>query len=146
MDKGQETNITEIIMGYEDEVFIKNRGLFITQDECLKDSIEACKLLLTEGKTGGSLEDYLILKKGYEGFKNFIVHDFKFQELLVMASKVYILCINILYGRLSDEEAKPVNTFIGKKYKYIRQNIGVDLYRQLMKACEEENNHIKVLA
>lgn len=128
------------------DVQIKNRGLFITQDECLKDSIEACKLLLTEGKTGGSLEDYFILKKGYEGFKNFIVHDFKFQELLVMASKVYILCINILYGRLSDEEAKPVNTFIGKKYKYIRQNIGVDLYRQLMKACEEENKHIKVLA
>ncbi len=125
-------------------VQIKNRGLTITHEECLKDSMEACKLILTEGKTGGTVADYSILKKGYEGFKNFIVHDFKFQELLIMATKVYILCVNILYDRLSIEEAKPVNTFIGKKYKYIRQNIGIDLYQQLMRACEEENKHIKV--
>ena len=127
------------------DVQIKNRGLSLTHDECLKDSIEACKLLLTEGKTGGSADDYSILKKGYEGFKNFIIHDFKFQELLVMAAKVYILCIYILYGKLANEEAKPVNTFIGKKYKYIRQNVGLELYEQLMKACEEEIKHIKVL-
>ena len=125
---------------------IKNRQLRITHEECLKDSIDACKLILTEGKIGGTLDDYSILKKGYEGFKNFIVHDFKFQELLIMAAKVYILCINILYDKLSSEEARPVNTFIGKKYKYIRQNIGVDLYQQLMRACEEENIHTKVLA
>lgn len=61
-----------------------------------------------------------------------------------MATKVYILCVNILYNKLSIEEAKPVNTFIGKKYKYIRQNIGIDLYQKLMRACEEENKHIKV--
>ena len=123
------------------DVQIRNRGLFLAHNECLKDSIETCKLLLTEGKIGGSADDYSILKKGYEGFKNFIVHDFKFQELLVMAAKVYILCINILYGKLADDEARPINTFIGKKYKYIRQNIGLDLYQQLMKACEEENEH-----
>lgn len=127
------------------DVQIKNRGLSLSHDECLKDSIEACKLILTEGKTGGAIEDYLILKKGYEGFKNFIVYEFKFQELLVMAAKVYILCIHILYGKLLEEEAKPVNTFIGKKYKYIRQNIGLELYDQLMRACEVENNHTIVL-
>lgn len=72
------------------------------------------------------------------------MHDFKFQELLAMATKVYILCIKVLYGKLAANEAKPVNTFIGKKYKYIRQNIGIDLYQQLMKACEEEIKNIKV--
>ncbi|MCM1556345.1 MAG: nucleotidyl transferase AbiEii/AbiGii toxin family protein [Anaeroplasma bactoclasticum] len=126
-------------------VQIKNRGLSITHNECLKDSIEACKLILTEGKTGGTLTDYSILKKGYEGFKNFIVHDFKFQELLTMAAKVYILCVFILYDKISNKEAKPINTFIGKKHKYIRQNLGIDLYHQLMMACEEENKHIEVL-
>lgn len=127
-------------------VQIRNRRLSLTHDECLKDSIETCKLLLSDGKTGGSACEYSLLKKGYEGFKNFIVNDFKFQELLVMAAKVYILCIKVLCGKLADNEAKPVNTFIGRKYKYIRQNIGVDLYQELMKACEEEIKDTKVLA
>lgn len=126
------------------DIQIRNRGISLTHEECLKDTVEACKLILSEGKVGGSTDDYSILKKGYEGFKNFIVHDFKFQELLAMATKVYILCIKVLYGKLADNEAKPVNTFIGKKYKYIRQNIGIDLYQQLMKACEEEIKNIEV--
>ncbi len=46
------------------DVQIRNRGLSLTHDECLKDSIEACKLILTEGKMGGTLIEYSILKKG----------------------------------------------------------------------------------
>ncbi len=144
-DKMEKIEIVKATYHNVANVQIKNRGLNITHDDCLRDSIDACKLIITEGKIGGTLEDYLILKKGYEGFKNFIIYDFKFQELLIMATKVYILCVNILYGKLSIEEAKPINTFVGKKYKYIRQNVGVYLYHQLMKACEEENKHIKEL-
>lgn len=126
------------------DIQIKNRQLSVTYEDCLKDTIGACKLILTEGKKGGTSEDYFIIRKGYEGFKNFTLHDFKFLELLTIASKVYILCISILYDDLPSVEARPVNTFIGKKYKYIRQNIGIDLYHQLMMACEKENIHTKV--
>ena len=39
---------------------------------------------------------------------------------------------------------KPINTFIGKQWKLIQQNVGTELYEKLLKACYIENiNSIK---
>ncbi len=35
--------------------------------------------------------------------------------------------------------AKPIDTFIGRDWKYIRQNVGTELYEKLLKACNIEN-------
>ncbi|MCI9182139.1 MAG: nucleotidyl transferase AbiEii/AbiGii toxin family protein [Acholeplasmatales bacterium] len=144
-DKMSDLNLVRQTYNDIAEIQLKNRGLSISKEECLKDSLETCKLILTEGKRGGSADDFSILKKGYEGFKNFMVNQLTFQELLTMATKTYILCIFILFGKISEIEAKPIDTFIGKRHKYIHQNIGDDLYSSLMKACDMEIKHIKVL-
>ena len=123
-------------------VQIKNRNLNLTYEDTLKDTIEACKLIITQDKKKTAVEEYGLLKKGYEGFKNFTVNNFTFQELLTMAVKVYILAISLLYPLDFDVEEKPINSFIGRDYKMIRQNVGVELYSKLMKACYIENQFI----
>lgn len=122
-------------------VQIKNRNLSLNYGDALKDSIEACKLIITQNKKKRDNESYAILKKGYEGFKHYTVNDFRFQELIINAVKVYILSISILYDDKFDEMDKPINTFIGRDWKYIRQNVGVKLYETLLKACLIENKH-----
>lgn len=115
---------------------IKNRGLNITPKDTLKDTIEACIAIITQNKNNIlSDDDYNQFKKGYEGFKHYTVNQFKQKELLTMTSKAYILAINVLYPEELVKEEKPINTFVGKQWKYLKQNIGVDLYSKLMKAC-----------
>ena len=141
---GKMTNIENVKEAYiaVANVQIKNRGLSLTYEDTLKDTIEACKLIITQDKKKVAVEEYAILKKGYEGFKNFTVNNFTFQELLTTAVKVYILSVSLLYSSDYDVEEKPINSFIGRDYKMIRQNVGVDLYSKLMKACYIENQFI----
>ena len=122
-------------------VQIKNRNLSLNYEDTLKDSIEACKLIITQNRKESDNENYAILKKGYEGFKHYTVNDFRFQELIINAVKVYILSISILYDDEFGEPDKPINTFIGRDWKYIRQNVGEELYKELLKACLIENKH-----
>lgn len=122
-------------------VQIRNRKLSLKYEDTLKDSIEACKLIIIQNRKEIDNENYAILKKGYEGFKHYTVNDFRFQELIISAVKVYILSISILYDDEYGETEKPINTFIGKDWKYIRQNVGVELYDLLLKACFIENKH-----
>ncbi len=75
----------------------------------------------------------------YEGFKHYTVNEFRQQELLSMATKTYVLAISLLYSQGLGLEEKPINTFVGRQWKYIKQNIGEDLYSKLMKSCYIEN-------
>lgn len=75
----------------------------------LSDTIEACIAIITLNKKNIiSDEDYNQIKKGYEGFKHYTVHDFRQQELLTMAAKAYILASAILHNDELTEEAKPI--------------------------------------
>lgn len=121
------------------KVQIKNRGLDLTYEDALKDTIETCKLIITQDKKKTDSESYAILSKGYEGFKNFTVNNFTFQELITMAVKVYILAISLLYTSEFSEEEKPINCFVGREYKIIRQRVGLPLYSKFMQACYIEN-------
>lgn len=137
------TNIKLVKETYKNvaNIQIKNRNLSLNYEDTLKDTIEACKLIITQNRKENDNENYAILKKGYEGFKNYTVNDFRFQELITSSVKVYILSISILYDEEFDEIEKPINTFIGRDWKYIRQNVGVELYETLLKACLIENKH-----
>ncbi len=122
---------------------IKNRSLNLSYCETLKDSIDACELIITQNKKKADNDNYSIIKKGYEGFKHYIINDFRFQDLIINAVKVYILAISLLYTDTFEEMAKPIDTFIGREWKYIRQNVGVELYETLLKACYIENKYSK---
>ena len=121
------------------KVQIKNRNLSLTYEDALKDTIETCKLIITQDKGKTDPESYRILNKGYEGFKNFTINNFTFQELIAMAVKVYVLAISLLYTSEFLEEEKPINCFVGREYKIIRQRVGLHLYSKLMQACYIEN-------
>ena len=74
-----------------------------------------------------------------------MVSNYTFQDLLTNAVKTYILSISILFEDKFKELEKPINTFIGRQWKLVRQNIGVDLYDKLMQACYIENNNLPKL-
>lgn len=122
-------------------VQIKNRNLNINYKDSLVDTINTCKLIITQNKKGTDNDNYAILKKGYEGFKHFTVHNFMFQELINSAVKTYILSISILYDDELNIEEKPINTFIGRDWKYVLQSVGKELYSLLMRSCYIENKH-----
>lgn len=122
-------------------VQIKNRKLFLNYEDTLKDTIEACKLIITQNKKGEDNKSYEILKKGYEGFKNYTTKEFRFHDLIISAVKTYVLSISLLYNQEFNEKEKPINTFIGKQWKLIQQNVGTELYENLLKACHIENNN-----
>lgn len=120
---------------------INNRHLQISFKDSLKDTIEACKLIITQNRKGLDDENYQNLKKGYEGFKNFTVNEFTFQDLIINAVKCYILCISLLYQEKFEDQEKPINCFVGRDNKIIRQYIGIELYEKLMQACKIENKN-----
>ena len=122
-------------------VQIKNRSLSLNYKDTLNDTIEACKLIITQNKKKTDNQNYAILKKGYDGFKNYTVDEFRFQNLIINAVKVYILAITLLYDKDLNEKEKPINTFIGKQWKLIQQYVGTELYEELLKACYIENNN-----
>lgn len=140
-DHMKDLNIVKQTFNDVAKIQIKNRKLDVLPNDCIKDTIEACKLIISEGRYGGTKEEYELLKKGYIGFKNYVVSNFMFNELLVMACKIYILSIRLLFEKESFIEEKPINTFIGKRYKYVRQIVGEVLYSKLMKSCYLENNY-----
>lgn len=46
------------------QIQMRNRKLNLKFEECLKDSLMVCKLILSEGKFGGTSDEYVLLKKG----------------------------------------------------------------------------------
>ena len=136
------TNLENVKNTYDKvaEVQRKNRLLEISNEECLYDSINACKLIISQGKFGGTIEEYNQLMKGYEGFKDFVINRFEYAEFLKCATLVYILCIKLLYNIEFTEEEKPINSFVGRRYKLILMSIGEELYGELMKAIFVENS------
>ncbi len=126
------------------EIQIKNRKLNLTFKETLKDTIEACKLILTQNKKNRADEEYRQIKRGYEGFKHYTTNEFRFTELQIIAAKAYILAVKVLFDDASVEEEKPIHSFLGKDYKLVKQNIGEQLYSTLMNACFIENHSIQM--
>ena len=124
-------------------VQIKNRGLSLTYKDTLKDTVETCKFIITQNKNNTDKENYAILKKGYDGFKNYTVDEFRFSNFITSAVKAYILSIRLLYEGDFSKKEKPIDTFIGRQWKLIQQNIGSELYEMLMEACYIENNNSK---
>ena len=74
------TNIEDVKETYiaVANIQIKNRGLSLTYKETLKDTVDACKLIITQDRKKTATREYEMLKKGYEGFKNFTVNAFTF--------------------------------------------------------------------
>lgn len=122
----------------------KNRNLDLSDEECLQDTIDACKLIISQGNFGGTKNEYEYLMQGYNGFKNYTIDKFEYSEFLSSAIKIYILCIKILYGKLSEQIEKPRNTFVGRRHKLINQEVGTSLYVELLKACFVENKNTEV--
>lgn len=62
---------------------------------CLEDTIETCKLIISQGKYGDKGKYDLLRKNGIDGFSNYIVDNFGVHDGIVCAMDVYIYCIMI---------------------------------------------------
>ena len=77
---------------------IKYRQLIdITSGNCLDDTIDTCKLILSDGKSGVAA-NYILLKRGILGFGNFVLGRFGLHDAIVCAMDVYICCVILKCG------------------------------------------------
>jgi len=132
---------------YISNIQIKNRNLCIDIYDCLNDTINTCKLILTNGKVFDEHRYYEQLKKGFDGFKNYCINTLYFDELLVMASKVYILCQKILFGEIIKKGnkigIKYKELFFAKNFKLLRQLLKKEIFEELIEYSNYELSLIK---
>lgn len=114
------------------------RKLNITEESCLHDTLRACQTILVDGKNCDSNE-YDCLKKGIQGFGNFLVLGMKNQDKYLYAARAFILVSKLLVEHSSGQEIKPIDCFVGRQWKGLKANVGDVLYHELMVAIQDIN-------
>lgn len=117
----------------------------LTSIDCLQDSINTCKVILSNGNTNS--EEFGWLSKGFTGFTNYVNEKLTKDKLYVYAANVYILCMMIKCGSLQDykkysSKAKTFNkkqSFINKTYNELKYYLS-DKILELEEAIKIEQN------
>ena len=112
--------------------------------DCLQDSIDTYKIILSQGGTNS--ENYQKLLNGIKGFSNFVSEEFKFKNVYEYATNVYILCLIIRSGGIEQYKKyasevrndKIRSSFISKTYKELRYNLN-EKYLELEEAIKIES-------
>ncbi len=123
---------------------IKNRQLDISYSECLLDTINSCKLIISDGKVGGEKKDFEFLRRGFEGFNSYLITSITFDELRAMAVKVYVIAIKLLYGDVECDNVAINGTFAGKRYKSFIQYLDGTWENKFIEAASIEEYMEKV--
>jgi len=117
-----------------------------TISDCLVDTLNACKLILSEGKTGLKMNfGYLI--RGITGFSNFVTDEFNIHSAKVCAMKVYVCSIMIQAGgknqyfkQLEDFDPAQVKAgFLTRGDIKLLRTISGDFYEKFIEAVWVEN-------
>ncbi len=98
-----------------------------TVTDCLEDTLDTCKLLLSQGKTGNPVH-YDLLGRGITGFSNFVIENFSLNDAVICAMNVYICCVIIKSGS-------------SEKY----QQLAIDFDAGEVKACFLSKGNVKLL-
>jgi len=113
-------------------------------NDCLSDSIETSKIILSKGGTNS--DKYKKLLNGIKGFSNFINENFSITNTYEYATNVYILCLIIKCGSIKKykyyanniRKEKIKASFISRTYKELRFILN-DKYLELEEAIKIEN-------
>lgn len=65
--------------------------------DCIDDSLDTCKLILSDGKYGDPSK-FQLLKRGIQGFSNFVVGHFSINEAILCSMDIYRCCILLKCG------------------------------------------------
>lgn len=104
--------------------------------ECIEDSLEALRLLLSNG-TYGNRGDYALLKRGITGFDSFVKDKFTINAAFQHASNAYIMYVILKNNGVKSyqnniekiEKISLKKTFMKSSYKVVKQFI--DNYSEL---------------
>ncbi len=119
---------------------IKTRKLKdITYLDCIEDSLEALRLILSNG-TYGEKEKFALLKRGITGFDSFVKEKFTINNAFRHAANAYILYVILKNGSLESyqqnikkiEKKSMKQTFMKSSFRVVKQFI--DNYPQLEEA------------
>lgn len=89
---------------------LKYRGLKDNWNNCIEDTIETCKSIISQGNYGDKNKYDLLRKNGIDGFSNYIVGSFGVHDAIVCAIDVYIYAVKIKCKNL-DEYNRITNKF-----------------------------------
>lgn len=98
-------------------------------ENCIEDTIETCKTIISQGKYGDKSKYDLLRKNGIDGFSNYIVGNFGVHDGIICAMDVYIYCVMIKcqslheYTKITEkfEKNKLESEFVGtSNFKFLR--------------------------
>lgn len=98
------------------------RELNDSWENCIKDTIETCKLIISQGKYGAKDKYDLLRKNGIDGFSNYIIGNFGVHDAIVCAMDVYICCVMI--------KCQSISEYIKRTEKFEVFKIGSDFLKQ----------------
>ncbi len=119
----------------------------VDYQHCLRDSIDTCKLILSDGKFGDH-EMYKLLKRGVIGFGYFTTTNFRFHDAIICAMDVYRCLIMLIceskenfFNHLTSFNEREVRaSFLNRtQIKHLRMISGSNLYNQFLEAVWVEN-------
>jgi hypothetical protein len=111
---------------------IENRKGTFSQEFAQEDSLEALRLILSEGHRPTGKENFQYLQKGKKGLEDFLVEKYGGQEWLRDAADAYLVYGEIVFKKSTNKQAKNSNTFIGRRYSTLKRVLGEDKMKKLM--------------
>ncbi len=111
----------------------------ITYMDCIEDSLEALRVLLSNGNYGNK-SNFLSLQRGIRGFNNFLTERFTINSVFQHAANVYILYVKLKVGSILEynklikgiKNESMKNTFIKSSYRLLKTQ--TDNYDELESA------------
>lgn len=114
---------------------------------CVEDTIETCKTIISQGKYGDKSKYDLLRKNGIDGFSNYVVGNFGVHDGIKCAIDIYIYCVMIKCQSLHEytkivetfEKNKLESDFVGpSNFKFLRLIYG-EKFIEFQKAIFVEN-------
>jgi predicted nucleotidyltransferase component of viral defense system len=118
--------------------------------DCIEDSLNTCKLILSDGQFGDSL-NFEMLKRGIQGFSNFTVQSFGLHDAIVCAMDVYCCIIKLkcngedkFLNRLHGFQNELVQaSFLNRNQIKRLKILSGPIFEDFLKAVWVENQFIK---
>lgn len=115
------------------QIEIENRKHAFTEEDAIKDSLEALRIILSAGNREEGKIYFPMLSSGHKALaQSFVIELYGEQEWLCDAAEAYMLYGAMFFKTELKTPAKNSETFIGRRYSLLKRGLGVQRLNELM--------------